>query len=1554
VIVTGTFLLALVVGAVLHLDLPSARRVAVKELNKMLAPSFTGTITVDDIGGLGIVGARGVTLHVDGADGKRLIYAHDARIGILPFRAARSALFGKGDVHVDVGIASVDYVEANLDTDDKGSLEIAHAFDPRTPTPAPTPGRGLRLSFPRVTLRHGWVHGVIAGAPPVDAELDRVEGALLVASDVTRIDVNRLVLRTRALPMEANPGGDVEAHVTIPSEAGKDTSLTGLFQGAVGGIPATAIASMAGTKVDAVLDVPPVSSARVRAFMAEAPVYDTVSGHAEVHGLLSNLHATGLFGVGHGRITIDGHASVGDDTQADARIDATNIDARTFTPSGPHSDLGMVADLHVHKPKMGALTAGFSVQVPVGSYGDQLVPTAHLGGNVSWNADASRGAVGIGGRVSGRIDEAGAPITIEAEAQPSSAGEQMTFDVQADVRHLDAFRRFGDLGPGRARLEANGKLVLASPLLVDAAVHAQLDGLARGDESVTHAEVKVLARGPISNPALKTSMDADGIRFGTSTLAHVSVAADGLLDNQDVMVFVRGEKNVPSLEGHATIKMNHGVTIRSARAWASREGAMVALRVGEVRIGEGEIVIQDAELDGLGSTARASLRKSSERLLVHASAEKLDLKRLGYVLRMENMVKDGQLAFDIDFDAQRSGARGHATLKANHVCVPSVDEGSVDIDVKMGGREVAGDMRIAVKDIAVFDVRSGAVHIGGQGPLESGAWRKAWGDVTFSARADLGKLAAMVPADRLPVTNVSGKFTMNGRLARDSESDDTPEISLSAATRGLVLGTKGGAVEHRGKIEVIAPPRSRTMGVDAQLDVRVDGTTGFAEVATRMVDKHGAIVGIDAKSAEVPYKELMASFDGATERLAKVPFSMTVAVPDRKLEELPPWLPLPGTSGTIDGTVNVTGTANRPKVSGAFRGHSLRVSGMTPGMRLDADIDLSYDGETCDLGLHVRSPEEEVLVASAHMDAKVDGAILGQSEINAWIASAKGTLKAFPLAALGPLSDRQVNGHLSGDFSLDDLHKDARALLNLKIDDLEVGTAKFKSGFAKVSLDDKGLDASARLDQKDGFAEVRAKVGMTWGSNVSPTADSNGTTEVVLNAKRFRLVTLLPFLQDQLSELDGAVDANARFSVAGGGKPSMQGGVTWSDGLLQVNALGEEFHAIRATVSLSPDGVVRLTDMSLSGPSGRMLLAGTARLDGLALTSADATLKIEKKQAVPLDVSGTSFGRIYGDIAVKAQASPDQKTMTVAVDIPTLHVELPLTPMSSVQDLGKPKEEHVGYFSSPNRFIVLPVDGGEMPVKPKPHDDAASSVMEVKVKFGKDVEVRRGTTLKVVLDGGPEIKVGEETVVRGQIRLKSGSLNVQGKKFDIEKGTVSFVGKDASNPEVSVTAAWTAEDGTRVYADFIGPLKTGKVTLRSEPPRPKNEIVALILFGTADGSQSTPYASPAEDNATRVGTTAGGFATEGLSKGLDQLTGMEITTKIDTSDSANPRPEVEMQIAKDISVQLAFVLGTPPPGTNPDTTYASIDWRFIHNWSLETTFGNLGSTIADVVWQYRY
>ena len=49
-------------------------------------------------------------------------------------------------------------------------------------------------------------------------------------------------------------------------------------------------------------------------------------------------------------------------------------------------------------------------------------------------------------------------------------------------------------------------------------------------------------------------------------------------------------------------------------------------------------------------------------------------------------------------------------------------------------------------------------------------------------------------------------------------------------------------------------------------------------------------------------------------------------------------------------------------------------------------------------------------------------------------------------------------------------------------------------------------------------------------------------------------------------------------------------------------------------------------------------------------------------------------------------------------------------------------------------------------------------------------------------------------------------------------GTVNFTGQPTDNPVVVATAAYDSPDGTKGFADFVGPVKTGKLTLRSEPP----------------------------------------------------------------------------------------------------------------------------------------
>jgi translocation and assembly module TamB len=476
---------------------------------------------------------------------------------------------------------------------------------------------------------------------------------------------------------------------------------------------------------------------------------------------------------------------------------------------------------------------------------------------------------------------------------------------------------------------------------------------------------------------------------------------------------------------------------------------------------------------------------------------------------------------------------------------------------------------------------------------------------------------------------------------------------------------------------------------------------------------------------------------------------------------------------------------------------------------------------------------------------------------------------------------------------------------------------------------------------------------MRWGANTTPAVVTEEPAFAVLKANQFRAAALLPFATAALGALDGRINADARIDIVPGGAPKLRGNVSFEKGRVQLARMGEPLHGVAARVVLSPDGVVRLEDFVAQGSTGRINAKGVVRLNGFDLVGARANIQIPKNDPFPLDVDGQTVGEIDADINIAADVTPDRRTMNVKIDIPRLHTALPLASSNKPQELGEADKIRVGYFRRSKQFVILPKDAEDLDDKDEPATEEAPTTTNVAIHLGNEVEVQRGTTLRIGLTGDPKIVMAEEPKMSGQIRLTRGTLEVQGKRFKVERGTVTFVGPP-DNPQIMVSAYWDAPDGTRVYADFVGPLKTGKVNLRSEPSRPQNEILALIMFGTAEGSSSTPYPSQQPDGATRAGTFAGGFATEGLSKGLDELTGLDVSAKIDTSSSANPKPEVEVQIARDISVQLAYVIGTPPPGMNPDKTFVTLDWRFKRNWSMETTFGDQGSSIVDLLWQYRY
>jgi translocation and assembly module TamB len=581
----------------------------------------------------------------------------------------------------------------------------------------------------------------------------------------------------------------------------------------------------------------------------------------------------------------------------------------------------------------------------------------------------------------------------------------------------------------------------------------------------------------------------------------------------------------------------------------------------------------------------------------------------------------------------------------------------------------------------------------------------------------------------------------------------------------------------------------------------------------------------------------------------------------------------------------------------------------------------------------------------------LDGSDASGQAPPAWKASAKAHLSAFPLQSIAELDDKMVAGQLSGDISVADLHANAHADASLDIDALSVGSVAYKSAHIQMRADGKVLDGSIRIDQTDGFFESKAHAAATWGVALAPVLDQKQQLDFSLSAKNFRIAAALPFLDGTLDELDGRLDANTRVQFdPAQNKAQASGTIALTRGTIEAGAGGGEFHDLTANLKLAPDGTVTLQKLTARGLTGQLEVTGTAKLEGVSLQSAKAVIVIPSHSAIPLSASGSDIGNVDGRIEITEVTSKGGKAMDVKVQVPHLRVALPEGSSTDAVALGPMAKVRIGaHRGHAGSFVLLPLD----PVA-KTDAPTRGGATRVTVETNLvDVEVVRGTELKAGLTGRVNVvSAGGEPQVTGQIHLKNGgALVVQGKKFTIEDGTVSLVGADPSNPEIVVKAGWTAPDGTIVNATFRGPLKTGKVTLSSEPMLPQQEIVELLTFGTADGTQAqTPSGAPQN---TAIGT-AGGEAAQPLNHMLGQLGLGAVTANVDTTQSANPRPEVEVQIAKDISVQIAVVLGVPPPGVNPDHTLLTVDWRFLTKWSLASTVGDAGTTIFDLLWQRRY
>lgn len=1498
----AVFTSAVVAAVIAHADLPATRRLAASIANGALAGVFEGRLAIGRVEHLSVgrsARVRVADVRVFDPDGKQVIGAEGVDATIDLGRLLASLARG-GPPDVAIGSASIASADVALDRG-PGALGIARAFvtKKRGPPSPPAAGESVRLAIDRALIGRATVHGDVV-PPALDGAIEDARARVTIEHDVFRLDAAgeghgvRAMLRAPRAPGLAGPiRGDATGSLSVALASGALTADAALH-GDAAGVPIAARAHVEGGVVDASFDLARTDAAVVTSAIPDAPIAAAVELHATAHGKPSGIAIHGSGKLGDAPVTVDGTISLEGDSPFRLDADASHVDARALR--GPESDVS--AHLHAEGTLAGGPRATFHATTRGARVSGQPLPAIDLDGRVE------------GARVSANVRAEDPGVAVTGDVELDVDRREARFDLHARAPDLRAVTRVRAGISGGASAHATGRVDVARGT-IDGRFTADGASLARGMASAERAHAEGTIAGPLASPVVDVRASADDVRLTAKdkaplTYPHAAASARVALGA------------APRLVG-AEVRLD-----------ASDGASSVAARASEVRFERGGVVVAGAKVTGLGAPMSVDADVAGGRVVLRARGEDLDVRRAAAVTgiaALARLPEGSRASVDVDLVSDARGAQGHVD-----VAIAARNGARGEVHARLDGRRLHARAR-ASSGSAWIEVSRADLEL--PGALDS--IPRATGVVELRGAVDLAE-AAKVLGGR--VEKASGVASFEARVER-GDAAKAPAVRATIATRGLDV--------------TVAPARPggtsvQYTGVDGALHAAYDGATDDAEVSLVAWDARGAIASADAKTL-VPLVAWLRDGrrpDAAT--LGALPLRAIVDVARRDVGALPAWLAPPELEGDVDLRVVADGTLAQPHAVATAHASALREKEVGRGPRyapIDGGADASWDGRRVVVALHADERGAARAKRPGHVRALVIGRLRADELLAgsplAWDAS--GELDVADLE-LGPLPlPYGLRGAVTGRARVRDLATRPELHVEAKVAGLTVGNVHVADGDLRLAARDGSVNGHVRIHQDDGGTGTANIVSrsLRWRGTTLGW-DETAETRVDYTVDGLRLAMLRPLVRRVAPEIDGRLDGRGSATIAASGQV-FEGGVALSHGRVYLNAIGEELNEVTGVARFDRNGTFRVDDLQGKLGAGEIRASATGRMRGLAFESADAVIVVPSKDGVPLSAEAATFATVTGEVRVSAKLSDDREALLVAVDVPRARVDLPDRSTQALQSLDADPTITVG---------LRRADGTLEPADLRPTRRGQGAQRDetmrtrLTVRLGKDVLVE-GRGLRVYLAGKTVVDFANEVSVTGQIDLRSGTITVQGRRFVVDQGTITFAeGEAADDPTVIATAHWDAPDRTRVVVEFSGPLKTGKLTLRSEPPFSKNEILSILLFGRPDPNAGSGGHTTEGQQATALGA---GFGSSGLNKALGELS-EDLDVQTDTTSGSRTRTALGYQLRRNLRVQVAYA--GPPTPRERDTTYLDVEWFFVPRWSLVGTRGDTGTSILDVIFEHRY
>jgi translocation and assembly module TamB len=1552
----ATFGSAIVAGISLHANTPAFRRVATDIGNRITGGLFEGKIVLRDVQSLSIGATSKVRVReaeITAPEGHRVVLANDVEASI-DLRRLLSSLAKTGSPDVELDEIRIGSSEIVLDVDPAGTPWIARAFRSKS-APAPgtsePPGPSLPARpapEPRVQIRRAWigqarVHGSLV-PPSLDGDAADVQASLRLENKQVKITLEqgRVTLRSPKVESQRAPLVGVARGDLGIDLATSQLNGSAKLDGSCGSVPVVAQAQLKGDRVEATLDVARTEPAAIATAFADVPLTKPIEIHARAAGKLPTIALSARARVGESDVAANGEIDVREGNAFKLDVDASHVDAQAFGAT-------VSTDLSGKVVGEGNLSGGagplgtFRVSTAEGTVASEPVPAATIEGRF----EAKQVTAVVRAREAG-VDANG-KVTLDVPAKIA------TFDLQARSNSLRMLARAPNKVGGAASARARGKVDLGTGTIV-ATTTVSADNVAVDTFSAKHLAANGVLTGELASPVLD-------VGFAGS----------------DMQIKAQGKQPLvyPSATGHAKIALAPTPRVIDASLdLGGLPGAPdnVTASAQGVHFANGVVEARGLRVTGLGAPLELDANVGNGGWHVRAKSTGVDLRRAAGVTGIKELAllpEDARASLDVDVHQGSQGADGHLDIVVRSD--KALASGSVvfEAHAKIEGGKLVGTSKVAADGFGQVEVTRAELDMPAR--LDARSLRRTTGVVELRGTLDLSQGAALFAGTN--VERVAGLASFEARIER-GDPEALPAIRGTARTQGLEVALAGEVPSRTVEIS----------GVDMLSHVAWDGRTDDAEIAILSWDGRGVLGSAGAK-AKVP---LAAWLSGAKKldasALAALDVSAVADVPWREVRELPKFLQPPPLRGRVDGHFEASGTIGKPKVVVSAHARGLREdrrsrAGEASFDPLDGMLEARWDGEQAAITFalderqrrqrpqppragvmkQARVPAPRQKTTPGHLrglvlmtDLRVSDLLHGKTPAELpWRASAEVEVENIALGAVPAATG--MTGLLTGRARIKDLNHDPSFEAKAHVDGFGAGGATVQTVDVTAGGRDASLFAHASIVDQASQATIQLASKSLRLKGVSVSWDAVAPTRLDYAVQNGRLALLAPLVKRSISEIDGRVDGAGSITVDETSQV-FEGGLALQGARLYVNALGEEISSLDAIAKFDRTGVFRIEDATGKIGSGEFRASANGHMKGILFMGAEATI-IATKDGIPISAEGATFADATGEVRISAKMSDDRSALLVDVNVPRADVALPDS-TQSLQDLDPDPTVAIGVRRHNGQLDTTAVrtsrGGTGQQNAPARADDAL--VTRMNVVLGDSVHLE-GRGLDVALGGRTFVELADELKVTGRIDLRGGTIEVHGRRFTVDRGIVTFPdGGDPGNPTIVAAAYWDSPDRTRVWVEYAGPLKGGKLTLRSEPSYSPNEILSVLLFGRPDPNMSAAGATAAKPGgdasggATAVGT---GFIAADINRALSEID-KDLDLETDTLSGNRTRTKLGKSF---FDRRLKVQIGLAPGRTTyrePDTAYLFLNWQFIPKWSLVATRGDKGTSILDVLFQHRY